>query len=81
MNKGYLLGEFEIVASYKMYSTFLDRLMAVTKADVQRVAAKYLTESNRTVGWFIPSNEKATHKGAKESRQRARGAKKIKGAR
>jgi zinc protease len=56
MNKGYLLGELEVVASYKMYLNFLDNLMKVTKADVQRVAAKYLTETNRTVGWFVPTN-------------------------
>ena len=45
MNKGYLLGEFEIVSSYKMYAGFLDNLMAVKKADVQRVAEKYLKET------------------------------------
>ena len=56
MNRGYWLGELEIVASYKMYDTFLDGIASVTKADVQRVAAKYLLETNRTVGWFEPSN-------------------------
>lgn len=56
MNQGYLLGDMEVVASYKMYATFLDNLMRVSKADVQRVAAKYLAETNRTVGWFIPTD-------------------------
>ncbi len=56
MNMGYLLGEMEIVASYKMYAAFLDNLMQVSKADVQRVAAKYFAETNRTVGWFIPTD-------------------------
>ncbi len=55
MNVGYWLGQLEIVASYQLYDAFLDGLMRVTKADVQRVAAKYLTETNRTVGWFIPA--------------------------
>ncbi len=59
MNLGYWLGELEIVASYKMYPTFLQTVENVTKADVQRVAAKYLTETNRTVGWFIPSEDGA----------------------
>ncbi len=59
MNLGYWLGQWEIVASYKAYGTFLDNLMQVTKADVTRVAAKYFAETNRTVGWFIPTNGNA----------------------
>ncbi|MBI5305004.1 MAG: insulinase family protein [Chloroflexi bacterium] len=58
MNMGYWLGMLEIVASYQMYETFLDNLMQVTKADVQRVAQKYLIATNRTVGWFEPANGK-----------------------
>ena len=80
MNKGYLLGEFEIVASYKMYSTFLENLMAVKKADVQRVAAKYLRETNRTVGWFIPSNG-AKDVGSRKTRKGTKAAKNSRGAR
>ena len=56
MNLGYLLGQWEIIDSYKRYNTFLDGLSKVTKADVTRVAAKYFAETNRTVGWFLPSN-------------------------
>ncbi len=55
MNIGYWLGELEMVASYKLYDTFLDNLRQVSKQDVRRVAARYLTESNRTVGWFLPT--------------------------
>ena len=47
----------DIVATHQMYDTFLENLEAVTKDDVQRVAAKYLAETNRTVGWFIPQDE------------------------
>jgi predicted Zn-dependent peptidase len=36
--------------------TFLDRIDAVTAADVQRVAATYFTEPNRTIGRFVPTN-------------------------
>ncbi len=53
MNLGYWLGQLEIVASYKMYQTFLESVSNVTKQDVMRVA-KYLVETNRTVGWFVP---------------------------
>jgi len=28
----------------------------VTAADVQRVAQTYLVETNRTVGWFVPTD-------------------------
>ena len=53
-NWGYWLGILEMVASHKMSASFLDDVRRVTKADVQRVAAQYLAETNRTVGWLIP---------------------------
>ncbi len=56
MNLGYWLGQWEIVDTYKKYTTFLDGLKQVKKADVLRVAAKYFAETNRTVGWFTPAN-------------------------
>ncbi|MBI5653237.1 MAG: insulinase family protein [Chloroflexi bacterium] len=64
MNLGYWLGMLDIVASYKLYDTFLENIMNVKKADVQRVAQKYLTATNRTIGWFVPAN------GATKSRAR-----------
>lgn len=56
MNVGGWLGQLEIVASHQMYDTFLERLTQVTRDDVRRVAANYLRETNRTVGWFVPTN-------------------------
>ena len=55
-NHGYRLGMLDVVASWQMYETFLENLERVTKDDVQRVAKKYLAETNRTVGWFVPTN-------------------------
>jgi zinc protease len=75
MNKGYLLGEFEIVSSYRMYDEFLDKLLQVKKQDVQRVAAKYFTETNRTVGWFIPADEKVRTRRGRASAKGAKGGK------
>jgi zinc protease len=59
MNVGGWLGQLEIVASHKMYETFLDDLAKVTREDVVRAAQKYFGETNRTVGWFVPSNNGA----------------------
>jgi len=59
MNVGGWLGQLEMVASYKMYDTFLENLMKVTRDDVRRVAEKIFHETNRTVGWFIPTNNSA----------------------
>ncbi len=74
MNRGYWLGELEIVASYKMYDELLDGIANVTKQDVRRVAEKYLAETNRTVGWFVPTDGSGRHasQARRTSRQRAR---------
>ena len=39
-------------------NTELDRLQAVTAADVQRVAKKYLTDDNRYVFYYLPESER-----------------------
>lgn len=46
-----------------LINTRLDRIMAVTAADVQRVAAKYLTPENRTVVITAPKAAAATKGG------------------
>jgi predicted Zn-dependent peptidase len=40
-----------------VYDSALEKLAAVTPEDVQRVARTYLSQKNRTVGWFIPTEE------------------------
>lgn len=62
-NHGYRLGMLDVVASWRMYETFLENLENVTKDDVQRVAKKYLAETNRTIGWFIPTTGATTNVG------------------
>jgi zinc protease len=54
-NQALWLGLMEMVDSYSRFHTFLDDLTTVTAADVQRVAQTYLTETNRTIGWFVPT--------------------------
>jgi zinc protease len=42
---------------WRLYFLHRDRVEKVTAADVRRVAAKYLVTSNRTLGYFIPSEK------------------------
>jgi zinc protease len=54
-NQGFALGFMDLVArDAGAWETFPKALQQVTSEDVQRVAATYLTERNRTVGWFVP---------------------------
>ena len=48
------IGYFETIASWPAYHALRTRLDAVTVEQVQAAAAKYLTPSNRTIGWFEP---------------------------
>ncbi len=50
--------------SYTWYERYLEQLDAVTLDDVHDAAARYLRPSQRTVGWFIPTNGAA--EGARE---------------
>lgn len=56
-DQAYWLGFSEVVASQEWLASYLTRLAAVTPADVQRVAAAYLTPDQRTVGVLLPENE------------------------
>ncbi|MDP7544833.1 MAG: hypothetical protein QGG31_03595, partial [Anaerolineales bacterium] len=55
-NLGFWYGFAEILDEYTWFTTYLDRLDAVTAADVQRVAQLVLTAANRTVGHYIPND-------------------------
>lgn len=48
------LGSSEMAGSWRRSETYLDDLDRVTPDDVRRACATYLTERNRTVGWFLP---------------------------
>jgi len=59
-NQAFWLGSTEIITgTYTWFEEYLDRIAAVTTEDVQRVATTYLTETNRTVGWYVPEHEEA----------------------
>jgi len=57
-NQGFALGFMDLVArDAAAWETFPEALQAVKAEDVQRVAATYLQERQRTVGWFVPDQE------------------------
>ena len=55
-DQGYWLGFSEIVADVDWFKAFMERLSAVTVADVQRVARSYFKHTQRNVGWYTPAN-------------------------
>jgi zinc protease len=59
-NQAYWLGFSEALADHTWFETYLDRLIRVTAEDVQRVAQKYLTLANQTVGWYVPEDDRVT---------------------
>lgn len=48
------IGRFEMLGSWRLMDKYLNGIRTVTPEDVQRVAKKYLTEDNRTVGILVP---------------------------
>jgi len=53
------LSEWAAAGDWRLLFIHRDRVAKVTPEDVNKVAAKYLRQSNRTVGMFIPTTEVA----------------------
>ncbi|MEW6029723.1 MAG: M16 family metallopeptidase [Chloroflexota bacterium] len=53
-NQAFWMGYAEMFATYDWFLTYLDKLAAVTPADVQRVARQYYRPQNRVVGTYLP---------------------------
>lgn len=51
------LSEWAACGDWRLFFLHRDRIEKVTAAEVNRVAAKYLTRNNRTVGVFVPEKE------------------------
>ncbi|HJU28624.1 MAG TPA: pitrilysin family protein [Candidatus Binataceae bacterium] len=49
------LGLYQMLGDYKMVDQYIPRIEKVTGADVQRVARKYLVDTNRTIGILVPT--------------------------
>jgi zinc protease len=54
-NQAFWLGFSEMFATVDWFNGYLERLAAVTPADVQRIAQTYLRQQNRTLGVYLPS--------------------------
>lgn len=52
--RGMLLGRLESVARWTLLKEFIPKILQVTAEDLRRVARKYLTADNRTVGILSP---------------------------
>jgi zinc protease len=50
-------GFSELHGDHTWFTRFIERLDQVTLPDVQRVAEKYLTRRNCTVGWYAPEDK------------------------
>jgi zinc protease len=56
-NQAFWLGYAEMFAHYDWFTSYVERLAAVTPADVQQIAQDYLHTRNRVVGTYLPRNE------------------------
>ncbi len=56
--QAFWIGFSEVFADYSWFEDYIARLSAVTVEDVLRVAQTYLRPSNRTVGWYLPENNR-----------------------
>lgn len=52
--QAYYLSYTETIESYHLFLSYPERIEAITAADIQDVAQRYLQPSQRTIGWFIP---------------------------
>ncbi len=53
-NQASWLGFAETLGDHAWFTAFIERLDQVSLDDVRRVATKYLTRHNCTVGWYVP---------------------------
>ncbi|MCX6049827.1 MAG: pitrilysin family protein [Chloroflexi bacterium] len=55
--QAYWLGFSEIIADTTWLEDWLDKLLAVTAEDVQRVAQAYFVRNGQTIGWYLPDED------------------------
>ncbi|HEX3083149.1 MAG TPA: pitrilysin family protein, partial [Pyrinomonadaceae bacterium] len=74
LGKSQALGRAAVVlGDPNRVNTDLDKLQAVTAADIQRVAQKYLTDNNRYVIYYLPESERPKTTGHNPSMNSSKG--------
>ena len=70
------LGEAVASTDWRWFLSYVDRIKAVSAADVKRVAAAYLVPEHATVGWFVatPNEKKAPIAAVAEAKPQASAA-------
>ncbi len=63
-NLAFWLGYAEMFATIEWFTTYLDRLAAVTPADVQHMAQSFLRPQNRILGVYLPDSSAPAGAGA-----------------
>src|SRR5262245_4764806 len=53
-NRATLLARFELIGGYALRDSYLDRIRAVTAADLQAVAKRYFEDDKKNVGILLP---------------------------
>src|SRR5207253_560442 len=53
LDQAILLGQIETLYGLDYIDSYLQRINAVTAAEVAEVCTRYLNENNRTVGWLL----------------------------
>ena len=53
-NQAYWLGFSDMIADTDWFAAWLEKLVAVSAEDVQRVAQSWFTRKRQTVGWYLP---------------------------
>jgi zinc protease len=51
-----LLARFELIGGYAQKDQYLDKIRAVSAADLQRVAKQYFGEDKKNVGILLPKS-------------------------
>jgi zinc protease len=57
-NQAFWLGYAEMFADYSWFTSYLDKLMEITPADVQRAARTFFRTQSRVVGTYLPVTER-----------------------
>ncbi|MCU0511637.1 MAG: insulinase family protein [Anaerolineae bacterium] len=60
-NQAYWLTQSAVLGDYGWFETYLDRLHAITRDEVQAAARRYLVPRNRIVGWLLPAGQPEAH--------------------